>query len=303
MKNFFIINKVAGAKLGEEIVKKQIAELSDEIKENNEFHLLITSRPKEATEMAKKLCEEYKTEEINVFACGGDGTCFEVVNGLVGHLNVHLGIVPVGSCNDFLKSYPDYDFMSIEKLLSGTYQTIDTIDVDGESVLNVANFGFDAKTNYDQLRYRSKFKTVKKAYNFSLLKNILSPKLGDKVTIMVDDKIVFDKKALLINVANGQYYGGGYKCSPYACTDDGILNFMAIKKVTPITFLMMVNKYKIGEHLTHKKFKKVITYVKGRNVKIISLNDLVGCLDGETRIRKEFNLHIVENSISLILPK
>lgn len=63
-----------------------------------------------------------------------------------------------------------------------------------------------------------------------MLKNILSPKLGDKVEIKVDDKLVFDGKSLLINVANAKYYGGGFKCAPYADCQDNLLEFMVVKK-------------------------------------------------------------------------
>ena len=101
MKNFFIINKVAGTKQGEQIVKEQVEKLSSEQKAGNEFIFRVTSRPKEATEIAKSICDTYQNEEVNVFACGGDGTCFEVINGLIGSKNVNFGIIPVGSCNDF----------------------------------------------------------------------------------------------------------------------------------------------------------------------------------------------------------
>ena len=67
MKNFFIINKVAGTKQGEQIVKEQVEKLSSEQKAGNEFIFRVTSRPKEATEIAKSICDTYQNEEVNVF--------------------------------------------------------------------------------------------------------------------------------------------------------------------------------------------------------------------------------------------
>lgn len=304
MKNFLIINKIAGKGNGEEIVRKQLDELDIELKQQHEFIPLVTTRPKEAIQLVKSLCKEYAHEEINVFACGGDGTCFEIANGLVGHTNVHMGVIPVGSCNDFLKSFPDYDFISIKKQLLGTNQLIDILKVDHEYAINVANFGFDAKSNYDQVRYRKRLKNVKKAYNLALLKNILSPKLGDQIQVKVDGKTIFNGKALLLSVANAMYYGGGYKCSPLALVDDGILDVVVVKKVFPLTFLRLVKYYKRGDHLTNPRFAKMLVYKTGKQVEITAMKrNVYGCLDGETRIRNHFHVSIVEKGVSFILPK
>lgn len=304
MKNFFIINKIAGKGQGEEIVKKQLDELDVELTKHHEFHLIVTKKPLETIQIVKNLCQTYQNEEINIFACGGDGTAFEVANGLVGNLNVHMGIIPVGSCNDFLKSFPDYEFISIQRQLLGTNQLIDTFKVDDEYVLNVANFGYDAKSNYDQIRYRKRFKTIKAAYNFALLKNIVSPRLGDDIIVKVDDEIIYDGKALLLSVANAMYYGGGYKCSPLARVDDGILDVVVVKKIFPLTFLRLVKYYKKGKHLEEPRFKKMITYKTGKKIEIIAQKkELFGCLDGETRIKNHFKVEVVPQSISFILPK
>ena len=116
--------------------------------------------------------------------------------------------------------------------------------------------------------------------------------------------LVFDGKSLLINVANAKYYGGGFKCAPYADCQDNLLEFMVVKKVSPITFLKMVKYYKKGEHLDNPKFKNILKYCRGKKIQIRGKNDkeIVGCLDGETRIKKEFNVEIISNAINFILP-
>ena len=103
MKNYFIVNPIAGEGKGLEVVKEQINHLNLYLKADNEFEILLTTRPKEAIVLAKKICEENKDTAINVFACGGDGTSFEVLNGIIQYPNVNFGIIPVGSCNDFLR--------------------------------------------------------------------------------------------------------------------------------------------------------------------------------------------------------
>lgn len=302
MKNYLIINPEAGNKKGEEIIRSKIECLPNHIKKQNEFIYLLTSNKNDATEIAKKICNDNQNEDVNVFACGGDGTCFEVLNGIVGANNVNFGIIPVGSCNDFLKTFPNFDFFNLEKQFMANTIKADIILANNEYVLNVANFGFDARANYDQIRYRSKFKTVKKAYNFALFKNIISPKLGDKVEVVVDDKKVFSGKMLLSSIANAKFYGGGYKCAPKAEYDDGLLDICIVKKVSPITFARFVKFYKNGEHLDNPKLAKFITYLQGKKVEIIAKDSLVSSFDGETRISKSFKLECFKHQINLILP-
>lgn len=303
MKNFFIINPVAGNGKGITKIKEEIDKLNGQIKEDNEFIIIETTRMGDGVVKAEEIVKQNQSELINIFACGGDGTCFEVLNGIVGADNVNFGVIPVGSCNDFLKSFPECDFLDLKSQLNGVAKKTDIIKVDNEYVLNVANFGFDARANHDQILLRPKFKTIKGAYNMALFKNIISPKLGDKVEIFVDGNKVFAGKMLLSAVANAQYYGGGYKCAPHSLVDDGLIDIVIVKKVSILTFARLVKYYKNGEHLDHPKFKKYITYVQGKDIEIKAVNDLVASFDGETRIKKQYIAEIVEKKINFIFPR
>lgn len=303
MKYYFIVNPIAGKHEGEKIIKDQLSLCNEYLNKPNNFEIILTTKQGEASNIVKKVCEENLEKEITIFACGGDGTCFEVLNGLVGYDNVRMGIVPVGSCNDFLKSFPDGDFLNISKQINSDYSLFDIIKANNEYVLNVTNFGFDARANYDQIRYRSKFKTVKKAYNYALFKNIISPKLGDKVEIYADDKLIFNKKMLLSSVANAMYYGGGYKCAPLARCEDGLLEVCIVKKVSVLTFARLVKSYKLGLHIDNPKFKKFVTYVRAKKIRIDAEKELVGCFDGETRICKSFELEVIPKKIKFIIPR
>lgn len=302
MKNYFIINPVAGSGKAIEIVEKQIELVSDEIKKQNEFIIIHTHHSGEGTQICKEICEEHKDEIINIFACGGDGTCFEVLNGIIGYSNVRFGMLPVGSCNDFLKTFPVYDFLNIENQINGETIDVDTIKVNNEYIINVVNFGFDARANDDQLKLRSKYKTVKKAYNMALVKNILSPKLGDNVVINVDGKNIFEGKMLLSAAANAKFYGGGYQCAPFADVSDGLIDLVVVKKVSILTFARLIKFYKIGEHLKNKKFNKYVTFVKGKEIIINSKNDLTASYDGEVRHDYKYHIIISDQKIKFIIP-
>lgn len=302
MKNFFIVNPIAGKGKALNLVEEALKKIDQNYYKNNDFQIIKTNFQGEGTQICNKLAKKFANEVINIFACGGDGTCFEVLNGIVGFENVNFGMIPVGSCNDFLKSFPDFDFMNIEKQIEGKTKKIDIIKINDEYVLNVANFGFDARANDDQLKLRKKFKSVKKAYNYALFKNIISPKLGDKAIVKVDDLIVFDGKILLAAVANAQFYGGGFKCAPYAQVDDGLIDIIIVKKVSILTFARLVKYYKKGKHLDDSRFNKYVTFKQGRIVEIVAKNNLVSSFDGEVRNNQAYNMKIVDHKINFIIP-
>jgi hypothetical protein len=48
-------------------------------------------------------------EEIRFYACGGDGTLYDVVNGAFGFKNVQVAVIPLGSGNDFIRLFGTKD--------------------------------------------------------------------------------------------------------------------------------------------------------------------------------------------------
>ena len=303
MKHYFVLNPIAGHRDATELLKNKIHNLF--LKNNEEHYLYVTKGPNDATIMIKKLCTENETsahpEDITFYICGGDGTCFEGVNGVVGFPHARMTIVPIGSCNDFLKNFPELDFMDLEALIKGEERLIDVLKVNERYSLNVANIGYDAKVNYDCVRFRYKYKTVKQSYDHALVRNLLKP-LGDMVTITADGKEVFHKKALLMAFGNGSFYGGGYKCAPYAKCDDGLIEMVVVKKVGILTFARLVKFYKAGTHLDQAKLRKLITYQQVKEVNIKGEKELTLCLDGETFHMKEVNISIIPKAIRFVFP-
>lgn len=305
MKHYFIVNPFAGrkdsSKLFEEILPKLFKE------KNEEYQIYKTTGPNDATFEIKRRCIENESkenpEDITFYVCGGDGTCFEAVNGIFGYPHARMTIIPVGSCNDFLKSFPNDNFMDLESLINGEERKIDVIKVNDRYCLNVANIGFDAKVNYDCVRFRHKYKTVKQSYNHAIFRNVIRP-LGDDVTIYDENNnIIYDKKSLLMAFGNGGFYGGGYNCAPQALCDDGLIDMVVVKKVSLLTFLRLIKHYKAGKHLENKKFRKIITFKQIKKVIIESKDLLCLCLDGETFHTKHISLEVVAQALRFVFPK
>ncbi len=301
MKYYFIFNKTAGREEKRQAFLEKIAKF---IKDNPQYdiELYTTKHVGDATIEAKKIAEKHINEDVCIFACGGDGTMNEVVNGIAEYKNVILGIIPTGSCNDFLKIYPEYDFMNLENQILGEVIPMDLIKVNHYYCLNVTNIGFDACVNYDQICYRPRFKTVKKAYNYAIFRNLIKP-LGYKVHVEVDGENFFDGKALLMAFGNGGFYGGGYNCAPKSSPNDGIIDMTLIKKVSIFKFITLISKYKAGLVFDNPKYKKIALCTKTKKIKITSDIDLTVCIDGETIHRKEVLIENVMHKIRFMLPK
>ena len=94
MRHLFIINPAAGKKDSTAALEKQIAALSFE---HNIAYTLAEGDARRITEEAVSL-----GEPMRIYACGGDGTLNEVVNGAAGHDHVAITNVPKGTGNDFL---------------------------------------------------------------------------------------------------------------------------------------------------------------------------------------------------------
>lgn len=305
MLHYFIVNPTAG-------VKNALPSLREEIERifanrTDKYEIYETKSENDATIQIKRVLQERDLqnpkEHIRIYSAGGDGTAFECANGLVGYQNTSFAILPTGSCNDFLKSFKDSDFSDLESVVNAKAYPIDVLKVNDKICVNVCNIGYDAKTNDDCMRFRKKMKSVHHAYVLALAINLLKP-LGDKVIIKNEEnKIIFEGKSLLLALCNGEYYGGSYRCAPYAIQDDGLMEVSIVKKVSRLTFLRLVGGYKKGEHITnYEKYKKYCFYDRAKSLTISSDKPLTISIDGEIFRNKDVKIEVLKHAVNFVIP-
>ncbi len=295
MRDVYIINPAAGKLDSTEV-------LTEEIKKHygNEAKIIVTEGNGDA--LLKARAEAETGDEVRIFACGGDGTCFEVLNGIVGYENASIGVVPIGSANDFIK-YFGYDskptFLDISKQKNGTYMPIDLIKAGDKYCMNQCCAGFDARVA-DQM---TKFKRLplvsgSMAYNLSLIKNVLG-RLGINIRVVTDGKEFYSGNALFAICANAPVYGGGYKSAPKARPDDGELDCVAIKTISRFRFLKLVGIYKRGEH----EGIDVCSMNRCKEFELFADSTVPISLDGEIIYADHLKCEIVPKKINLIVPE
>lgn len=170
MKHIFIINPKSGKKDSTSIIVDFLKENYSDI----DYEIYNTKCVNDATNYVKNICE-HSEEEIVFYACGGDGTLNEVINGAVGYDNVYVSVYPCGSGNDFIKSFgKDNYFKDLHNVINGKFKKIDLLKVNGRYTINMCNLGFDASVAYNMQKFK-KWPLIngKGAYNLSLVYSLI----------------------------------------------------------------------------------------------------------------------------------
>lgn len=289
-KFYFIVNPAAGA--GKKL--SFLPEIQLFCRKNNlDFEIVLTKQPKEAINLAKKAAKKFEV----VVAVGGDGTVNEVANGLVGSQAV-LGILPIGSGNDFSKQvgYKKGLKKDLEILLEGRTKSVDVGRVNDQYYfINGLGVGFDGEVA-TRVRSFMRFSKGFLAYLLAVLRTLATYKFH-RVKIILDNDQVIEREILLVATCNGTTYGGGFNVAPSARIDDGIFTICLIDKLGRFYALRSIPKIMKGTHL---KLPEVHMYTS-KHVIIESESDLYAQVDGEILpLAKKFVVKILPGQIKVI---
>ena len=304
MKHIFIINPIAGhGKIQEGL----ISELQ---KRGLGFYLMKC--PGDGENYIKEICNAEREEPIRFYACGGDGTLNEVVNGIYGFENAEAACLPYGSGNDFIRNFglsKDY-FKDIDRQLSGISSSVDLIrykDLSDDSAaryaVNMFNIGFDCNVVAQTAKIKKyPFIGGSLAYFLSIL-IMLIKKEGATLTVGFEDGTSHSGFVLLTAIGNGAFCGGGLKGVSYAEVNDGLLDVCIVKDVPRRVFVSLFKKYPSGEYIEDKRAKDIIIYKKCKSVTVKNKNPVWNlCVDGEIKVAGEVKFEIVPSAIRFSLP-
>jgi YegS/Rv2252/BmrU family lipid kinase len=231
-----------------------------------------------------------------VVAIGGDGTLFEVVNGVMnpaefgtsmpGDNQVAVGLVQAGRGSDFGRSVgvPSDVQAACARLLDGRTEQIDLgyvtfLGFDGNErsryFANAAGLGFDAEVT---LRANAGPRIMGGTIPYlSSLIRTLGTYRNKQISVSLDGADPWRARANSIVIANGQYFGGGMKIAPEASLSDGILDVTLLGDLGKIELVRNVPRVYDGSHVTHPKVKTFIA----RTIEVTSPDRVLLQADGE----------------------
>lgn len=183
MKYVFIINNLAKSK-EKEILKKKIERWS----KDHETIVHYTQYEKHATFLAKQYTFD-KNEKVRIFSCGGDGLLHEIANGIANEPHIELAIYPMGTGNDFIKSFPRYSMSQFQDLSlyeNPNHMNCDLLRISGEYAINTISFGFDVHVAkyVNECRARIPWKGII-PYYLGMLHSLAKP-LNEPYTLRLD---------------------------------------------------------------------------------------------------------------------
>jgi YegS/Rv2252/BmrU family lipid kinase len=218
----------------------------------------------QAPEHAIALAEEAVTDGCQlVVAVGGDGTVSEVVNGLMragqqGN-STTLGIIPVGSGNDFawLAGIPMEPSAACQRLFEGQTRLVDIghiLEASGRERYfdNGCGIGFDAVVSVEARRL--KWLRGYLIYVVAVLKTLIFHHQAPRLRIQVDGRELINP-TMMLTIGNGQRHGGVFFVTPDAKLDDGLLEVCIAGEFSRPGMLMILPSFMRGTHVTHKKIQ------------------------------------------------
>ena len=191
----------------------------------------------------------------SIIVLGGDGTLHDVLNSFVDFDNNSLGIIPLGTGNDFAESahIPTDIKKAAELILNNPPRPIDYIEFDsGLKSLNAFGMGIDV----DVLKRAYSGKSVKRSkYLRALIVSLFKFK---SLEFTVRYNGVEERHFGLISaVGNGRQFGGGIKLFPDAKIDDGYLDLFMVDFVSKFQILGAFIKLMRGKINKLKQVKAV----------------------------------------------
>ncbi|HEV2669867.1 MAG TPA: YegS/Rv2252/BmrU family lipid kinase [Gemmatimonadales bacterium] len=216
----------------------------------------------------------------HVVAVGGDGTVHEVANGLLTvNADAALGVVPIGSGNDFAKLIGVYGHdpaRAVARLVTARSQRFDAGRILDEWFVNSVGFGFGPAVVQTRNRMHH-------------LKGFLSYLVPIVTTFFTFEPMVFDVAApgfrergymMMVEVCNGTTAGGSYRFAPDADPADGKMDVCLIRRVSLPRFLLALPRVIRGTHVTMRE----VAIIKTAKLTLRSPEQpLVVHVDGELR--------------------
>jgi len=288
-----IVNGAAGGGRG----SARLAPHLDRLRDAGALEIRETTGPGHATALAREAAAAGSTA---VVAAGGDGTLFEVVNGLLPKDGggPALGIVPVGTGNSFVRDVGLADpAVAIEAIVAGKTRLVDAMLLEDDDrvlyAINLVSLGFSATVGSLVNRRLKPLGVPGYALAvFATLASLRPFRLG----FMLDEHPAEQRDVTLIAFCNSRYTGGNMMMAPAADPTDSWLDVVTI---APVTRLRLLRAFPHIFRGTHVQLPEVTTD-RARRVSFAPMGMVDVIADGEVLGLELRSLEVLPGALELL---
>ena len=235
-----------------------------------DYKVFFTTVMNNAKIKAKKICEEHP-EMKRIVVAGGDGTINEAINGFSDFGSFILGVIPMGSSNDFARGLgiPRKPLEIIERTVHpGRFINVDIgeiISKDGDINRKFAvstGIGYDARicekaADSKLKKLLNKLHLGKLVYFITGVVLVFTTKPVKAAVIIDGKRSIKCNRLLFVTCMNTRYEGGGIPMAPSANPFDGKISACIAHDISKIKHLYLMTKAAKGKHVNYKGVEQV----------------------------------------------
>lgn len=260
---------------GREAFKESLADVLERLEINGYIASThATTGEGDATLAAIKACE---MDFDLIVAAGGDGTVNEVINGMADFEDrPALGIVPMGTVNDFAKALliPSDILEAVDMIITGRTARIDLGRMNSKYFMNIGGGGKITAVSYEA---PSKLKAIIGPLAYYVKGIEMLPQIRSSNVRIDYDGNIFEGKVMLFLLGLTNSIGGFDKLVPDAKFNDGKFSLIIVEEASLAELGHILTLATRGEHLKHSK----VHVFKAQDVHISSYEEVQLNLDGE----------------------
>lgn len=277
----------------------QLVPVIEQLLQSAEFDLTLTAYMGHAAEIARD-AQGYDV----LVAVGGDGTVHEVLNGIMARPEGDrpaLGLIPTGSGNDTRRTVgvPEDIAEATLALISGRRRRFDIGRCNDMYFNNSFAAGLDARVTAKAVEYKATTRRAGLWLYFTALVHVLLNELyPHHVRISWDGAEPVEDDVLALATTIGSTYGGGFRITPDALPDDGLLEVCLIDPLSLPQALVRLPFVVVGKHTG----MKVVRMSRHRSVVIESDEPIPAQIDGEVMVGNRFEVEVLPLAIEYVVP-
>ena len=254
MKDAFlaIVNPVAGGGRGRNLVAPAL----DRLRAGGiSVELVETSSPGQGASLAR---DAYNRGYRKFIAVGGDGTSYEIVNGLFpapeGAEPPTLAFLPLGTGNSFLREFSEHGVeFALQALLAGRSKPCDVLRLKHKEgtihYINLLSMGFSA--DVATLRARRFSGWGELGYQLSIFLCLLRFRRRPFPLGVNGEQSLDQRPCLFLTFSNSKFTGGTMMIAPQADVNDGLIEYVRWGPIGRFGLIRNLPTLYDGTHVNH----------------------------------------------------